>query len=322
MSPDNSQTNNSNPEAAAEMNQALPPATASETGLDHEPKPENYSISAGIGPAIGRIAFILSLAILTIIILYPIFLMFRISVSSPSDIFRPFAEKNLIFPEEALTLEHWRNVYTSGLLFPALFKSLLVATLVTLFSVLIAAPASYVIARIGDKRLKYMFITSLFVSRVFPEAAIALPISIRFLSWNLLDTSMGLILAHMIRVLPYVAWILVGTFEAIPRSLEEASFVDGAGRIRTLTRIVFPLSIPGVAVAAMLVWLESWNEFTYALYLTVSENTLPLQTYYYINRGGIFNSAAYATIITVPVIILTFILQRHIKSGMLSGGVK
>jgi trehalose transport system permease protein len=86
--------------------------------------------------------------------------------------------------------------------------------------------------------------------------------------------------------------------------------------------VIFPLSLPGIAVAAMLVWLESWNEFTYALYLTVSENTLPLQTYYYVNRGGIFNSAAYATIITLPVIILTFILQRYITSGMLAGGVK
>ena len=84
--------------------------------------------------------------------------------------------------------------------------------------------------------------------------------------------------------------------------------------------MIFPLSLPGVAVAAMLVWLESWNEFTYALYLTVSENTLPLQTYYYLNRGGIFNSAAYATIITLPVIVLTFILQRYITSGMLAGG--
>ncbi|MGM0608132.1 MAG: carbohydrate ABC transporter permease [Candidatus Muiribacteriota bacterium] len=271
---------------------------------------------------IKKFLFGLSLFIVALIILYPVFLMFRISLSNPADIFLKFTEKTLFIPQEGLTLDHWRNVFGSGLLLPALFKSLFVATIVTLLAVIIAAPASYVIARIGDKRIKYLFIMSLFISRMFPEVAIALPISVRFLSWNLLDTSLGLILAHMIKVLPYVGWILVGTFEAIPKSLEEASFVDGAGRIKTLFRIIFPLSLPGVSVAAMLVWLESWNEFTYALYLTVSENTLPLQTYYYINRGGIFNSAAYATIITVPVIIITFILQRYIKSGMLSGGVK
>ncbi len=168
----------------------------------------------------------------------------------------------------------------------------------------------------------YLFIISLFISRIFPEVAIALPVSVVFLHWNLLDTSLGLILAHLIKVLSYVGWILIGTFEAIPFSLEEASSVDGASKIRTLRKVIVQLSLPGIAVAAMLVWLESWNEFTYALYLTVSENTLPLQTYYYVYRGGIFNSAAYATIITLPVIVLTFILQRYITSGMLAGGVK
>ncbi|PLX17771.1 MAG: carbohydrate ABC transporter permease [Candidatus Muiribacterium halophilum] len=271
---------------------------------------------------IKKVFFNASLLIVSAIILYPIFLMIKISLSQPGDIFEKFTQKNLIWPKLGLTIEHWKNVYNSGLLFPSLIKSLKTATVVTFIAVLVAAPASYVISRIGNKKIKYLFIISLFISRVFPEVAIALPISVRFLSWNLIDTTLGLVLAHLIKVLPYVAWILVGTFEAIPKSLEEASFVDGAGRVKTLFNIIFPLSLPGISVAAMLVWLESWNEFTYALYLTVSENTLPLQTYYYINRGGIFNSAAYATIITVPVIILTFILQRYIKSGMLSGGVK
>ena len=256
----------------------------------------------------------LSLAVVSLIILYPIFLMVRISASYPADIMKP--HKDVFWGPGGITLEHWRNIFTSGLLLPSLFKSLLM-----LLAILIAAPAAYVIARVGSP-WKYLCIIALFISRTFPEVAIALPVSVVFLHWHLLDTSFGLILAHLIKVLPYVGWILIGTFEAIPLSLEEASSVDGASKIRTLRRVIVPLSLPGVVVAAMLVWLESWNEFTYALYLTVSENTLPLQTYYYLNRGGIFNSAAYATIITLPVIVLTFILQRYITSGMLAGGVK
>ncbi|MDD5091956.1 MAG: carbohydrate ABC transporter permease [Candidatus Wallbacteria bacterium] len=260
----------------------------------------------------------LSLGMVSLIILYPILLMLRISLISPEEFFRP--DKALLIGP-GWTLEHWKGVFGSGLLWPALYKSLYIATVTTVMAVLLAAPAAYVISRTG-RRWKYILIMSLFISRMFPEVGIALPVSVRFLSWNLVDTYLGIVLAHLIKVLPYVAWILVGTFEAIPRSLEEASFVDGAGKLATLRRIVFPVSMPGIAVAAMLVWLESWNEFTYALYLTVSENTLPLQTYYYLNRGGIFNSAAYATIITVPVIVMTFILQRHLKAGMLAGGVK
>jgi trehalose transport system permease protein len=261
----------------------------------------------------------LFLAAVSLVMLYPIFLMVRISASRPADIMRP--HKALFWGPGGITLEHWRNVFTSGLLWPSLGKSLLVATLVMLLAILIAAPAAYVMARLGSP-WKYLCIIALFISRTFPEVAIALPISVVFLHWHLLDTAFGLILAHLIKVLPYVGWILIGTFEAIPRSLEEASAVDGASKMRTLRKVIVPLSLPGVAVAAMLVWLESWNEFTYALYLTVSENTLPLQTYYYLNRGGIFQSAAYATIITLPVIALTFILQRYITSGMLAGGVK
>jgi len=268
---------------------------------------------------LNKIWIYLSIAFVAMIILYPIFLMIKISLINPQVFYKP--HKDLLFGRHAFTLEHWKNVYHSGLLAPSLIKSLKVATLTAILAILIAAPAAYVISRVGRK-WKYVFIMSLFISRMFPEVGIALPISIRFLSLGLVDKSAGLILAHLIKVLPYVAWILVGTFETIPRSLEEASFVDGAGKVRTLFRIILPLSLPGVSVAALLVWLESWNEFTYALYLTISENTLPLQTYYYLNRGGIFNSAAYATIITIPVIIMTFVVQKYLKAGMLAGAVK
>src|SRR4030095_7141403 len=174
-----------------------------------------------------HIPFYLYLALVSLIILYPIFLMFKISASRPADI-----------------MKHHKD-FTSGLLLPSLFKSLLVATMVMILAILIAAPAAYVISRIGSS-FKYLFIISLFISRTFPEVAIALPVSVVFLHWNLLDTSFGLILAHLIKVLPYVGWILIGTFEAIPLSLEEASSVDGASKIRTLRRVIFPLSLPGV----------------------------------------------------------------------------
>src|SRR6266705_4619629 len=185
--------------------------------------------------------FSLYLSFVNLIVLYPIFLMFKISTSHPADIMKP--HKDLLWGPAGLTLEHWHNVFTSGLLLPSLFKSLLVATMVMLLAILIAAPAAYVIARLGSP-LKYLCIIALFLSRTFPEVAIALPVSVVFLHWNLLDTSFGLILAHLIKVLPYVGWILIGTFEAIPLSLEEASSVDGASKIRTLRKVIFPLSLP------------------------------------------------------------------------------
>src|SRR5262245_7842783 len=192
----------------------------------------------------------LYLAVVSLIILYPIFLMVKISASHPADIMKP--HKDLFWGLGGITLQHWHNVFTSGLLLPSLFKSLLVATMVMLLAILIAAPAAYVISRVASP-WKDLCIIVLSISRNFHEVAIALPLSVVFLHWNLLDTSFGLILAHLIKVLPYVGWILIGTFEAIPLSLEEASSVDGASKIRTLRKVIFPLSLPGVAVAAMLV---------------------------------------------------------------------
>jgi trehalose transport system permease protein len=82
------------------------------------------------------------------------------------------------------------------------------------------------------------------------------------------------------------------------------------------------MALPGVAVAGLFAWLESWNEFTYALYLSLIENTLPLQIYYYVTRGSWFDSATYATILAVPVIVVTACLQRYLKGGYLAGAVK
>jgi trehalose transport system permease protein len=157
---------------------------------------------------------------------------------------------------------------------------------------------------------------------MFPDVAIAMPIAITFLRLGLNDTDLGLILAHLVPILPFVAWILVGTFEVIPRELEEAAQVDGNGQIGTLLRVVFPLAAPGIAVAALFAWLASWNDLVYAIYLFLSERTLPLMTYYFSNRGSVFDTATYAVLLTIPVLIITLALQRYIQAGTLSGAVK
>ena len=249
--------------------------------------------------------------------LFPLYLMVKISVSPPQDIFTPHPAFGL----SAVTDAHWKAVLASETLWPPLGKSLVVATWTMLAAIGIAAPAAYVISRLSWP-WKYGVLLGLFASRMVPEVGIALPIAVRFLQWGLVDTSLGLVLAHLIKTLPFVAWILVGSFETIPVAVEESAQVDGCDRLGVLTRVVFPMALPGVAVAGLFAWLESWNEFTYALYLSLIDNTLPLQIYYYITRGSWSDSATYATILTVPVIIVTACLQRYLKAGYLAGAVK
>ncbi|EGL81515.1 ABC-type transporter, integral membrane subunit [Caldalkalibacillus thermarum TA2.A1] len=257
------------------------------------------------------------LILFSLMMLVPVYLMFKISVSEPQDVLT----QNPSFIIRNFTFDHWLRVFEAGHLWAPLLKSLTVATVTTIIAIIIAAPAAYVISLL-PKKYQYTIILSLLFTRMFPDVGIALPISVTFISWNLLDTYTGLIMAHLIPNLPFLAWILVGTFQTIPRDLEKAAMIDGASRLTALRKVVFPIAAPGIAVGAMFIWLNSWNEFTYALYLTMAENTLPLQTYYYVVRGDWFQSAAYSMILTIPVIIVTFLLQRYMRSGFLAGAVK
>jgi trehalose transport system permease protein len=138
----------------------------------------------------------------------------------------------------------------------------------------------------------------------------------------LVDDYVGLTLAHLTGSLPVMAWILTGTFAGIPQDLEDAAGIDGASRIETLTRIVFPAAAPGIAVAALFVWLYSWNEFLYARLLTTSQNTLPLQVFQAIDRGAKQQMAVVATVLVVPILLVVYFLQRHLHPGALAGAVK
>ena len=211
-----------------------------------------------------------------------------------------------------------------------LIKSLRVATFTAALSLLIGVPGAYAISRLSPN-LKYILIIGLFFTRMYPEVGIALPVAVNFLRldkalpWiKFYDSVFGieLILAHLIITLPLSTWILVGTFDTIPREMEEAASVDGASRIMTIQRVVIPLAAPGIAVATIFSWLASWDEVTYAIYLTLFNRTLPLEIVNIVGRSPPPVIATYATLVTIPVLIVTYFLQRWLKAGYLAGAIK
>lgn len=250
-------------------------------------------------------------------LLVPIYVLVKVSLSTLAQATAPIPSYLIENP----TLDNWRRLMTWENVGDPLRHSLVAATFTAIFAILLAAPAAYVIARL-PKGVRYGIILGVLFTRMFPEVIIATPIAMRFFDWGLNDTDLGLVLAHLIRTLPLVAWILIGTFTVIPYDLEEASSVDGAGRLTTLWKVIVPLALPGIAVAAMFAWLDSWNDLLYAIYLFIAEDTLPLRTYYYANRGNVTDVATFSVMMTVPVAIITLFLQRYIKSGYLSGSVK
>jgi len=268
-------------------------------------------------PAWGDVGFWVLAILFATILLLPLYVLFKVSVSTLAEATAP---RPSYLPRE-ITWANWGRLLNWDIIGDPLRHSLIVAFSTAIVAVLIAAPAAYVISRL-PRGTRYFIVLGLLLTRMFPEVIIATPISANFFSWGLNDTNVGLTLAHLIRALPLVTWVLVGTFEVIPRDLEEASAVDGSGRVGTLLRVVLPLAAPGIAVAAIFAWLDSWNDLLYAIYLFLTERTLPLITYYYANRGTVTDVATFSIILTIPVLLLTLFLQRWIRSGYLSGAVK
>ncbi len=255
--------------------------------------------------------------LVVIMILVPLYILIKVSVSTLAQATAPRPSYLIENP----TFQNWERLSQWSVLGEPLMHSLTVATGTAIIAILMAAPFAYVAARLPGN-YRYPVILAVLFTRMFPEVIIATPIAERFFGWGLNDTNVGLMLAHLIRTLPLAAWILIGSFEAIPRDLEESSAVDGAGKVTTLRRVVMPLALPGIAVAAMFAWLDSWNDLLYAIYLFIQEDTLPLLTYYYSVRGNVTDVATFSVLMTIPVFFITLFLQRYIQSGTLTGAVK
>lgn len=264
-----------------------------------------------------RALFVAWLAVSVGFVLFPVYLLVTVSVAPGAAIFgeRP----DLVVTEP--TLRFWRRVIERGELGGPLAKSLTVATATTVLAVLVAAPGAYVVARLGPA-LRYGLVVGLLVTRMFPEFAVGVSVATHFARLGLTDDYVGLTLAHLIAALPFMAWVLVGTFVGVPRDLEEAAAVDGASRVGTLARVIFPAAAPGIAIAALFVWLYSWNEFLYARLLTTSQNTLPLQVFQAIDRGSRQQMAAVAAVLVVPILLVVGALQRYLRPGALAGALK
>ncbi len=264
-----------------------------------------------------KVIFPFWVVVSALIVLFPIYLVVMVSLAPGSAL---FGERPKLFVSEP-TLQFWRRVIESGSLWGPLAKSLVVATLTTGLAIAIAAPAAYVISRLPIG-IRYTVVIGLLVTRMFPEFAIGISVATRFARLGLVDDYLGVVLAHLIGALPFITWILVGTFETIPRELEEAARIDGASRLGTLLRVVFPLAAAGIAVAALFVWLYSWNEFLYARLLTTNQNTLPLEVFRAIDRGSRQQMATIAAVLTLPILLVVYFLQKHLRPGALAGAVK
>ena len=241
--------------------------------------------------------------------------------------FKPEAELLRVPPllPSRLTLEHYRVVIEQSLMPQALGNSLGVATLTTLLALVIGLPGAYAVARLPlpGKRLLLLAIVA---STAFPQIATVSPLYLLMRALDLRDTWAGLVLVHTSFALPLTIWLLAGFIREVPIEAEEAAAVDGAGLLGTFRWVVIPLLAPGLASAALLTFLFSWNEFLFAYTFTVSEasRTIPVALALF---PGVFevpwgDIAAASMLASLPPVVIVIALQRFLVRGLVAGAVK
>jgi len=244
-----------------------------------------------------------------------------VSSFKPND--RIFSTKVLLI--DGPTLENYTALLSRGDFVQWAINSLFVAGVTTVAAVFLSATCAYAISRFryrGRSAAVYLFL----VAQMFPAVILLIPLYSIFTNLKLINTPWSLILAYSTFAIPFCILMLKGFFDTIPYELEEAGRVDGLGVFGTFWRIVVPLSIPGLAVTAFFAFITAWNEFLFARsFLTSKEAlTLPVGMATFIDP---FNQpwgllTAGSVLITIPVMVVFFLAQRFLISGLSTGGVK
>jgi multiple sugar transport system permease protein len=200
-------------------------------------------------------------------------------------------------------------------------NSTIVALGCTAIALLLGVPAAFSIARWKQTGLAL----GILLARITPGLSFLVPWFITFRWFGMLDTHAALIVSHLVVGLPIVVWVMIGFFEDVPRDLEDAALIDGCSIYGVLWRISIPLVKPGIVATSILSVIFSWNNFAFSVILAgPNTRTLPvavfnLMSFEQFNWGSL---AAAATVITLPVLVMAMVMQRHIVSGLTFGAVK
>nr|HMR10405.1 ABC transporter permease subunit [Polyangiaceae bacterium] len=189
----------------------------------------------------------------------------------------------------------------------------------------IALPAAYAMSRFSFLG-KEAGVRVLLATQMFPMVASAVPLYILLEYLGLLDTRTGLVVCYATTSVPFAIFQLRGAFDGIPRDLEEAAMVDGATRLGAFVRVVLPAARPAIAVTGLFAFMSAYNEFILAATILGKEEalTLPvvLQRYVGEHDAAWGSFAAGSLVVSLPVMLLFYIVQRHLVSGLTAGGVK
>lgn len=223
------------------------------------------------------------------------------------------------------TLENFVKIWTIQSFGRYFLNSLIVSGVTTLLSIVLASLAGYGFSRFKLPGGRAMMVGVL-AAQMFPGIVLLIPYFTLASRLQMLNTYAVLILAYTSFSLPFCVWMMKGFFDGIPQELDEAATIDGCSALGAFSRVVLPLSLPGVVATAIFSFLVAWNEFLFAVVLATRENMYVVTVGIALNIGQFriqWNELmAGAVLATVPTIILYALLERHLVRGLSAGAVK
>jgi multiple sugar transport system permease protein len=218
-----------------------------------------------------------------------------------------FANFVQVFADNAMGLYFWNSVVVSGF--------------GTLIALIVGIPAGYGIARAQAHKLTVLIL----IARMTPALSYLIPLFTVFQFLGLNNTLTALVIAHLVITVPIVVYIMAGYFETLPKELEEAALIDGGSVWTTFRYVALPLARPGIVVGTILAFIFSWNNFVFGAVLAGrATRTLPAAVYNVLTFEQLAWGplAAAAIVVTLPVLLLTIVIQKEIVVGLTAGGVK
>jgi multiple sugar transport system permease protein len=270
--------------------------------------------------AVAAVPVVVIGVLIIVVALFPVYWMMAASVKTDNQIFA--IPPVWVFQP---TFEHYRHVLADLGMASALLHSLGVGLATTALAIVLGVPAGYAIGRFrfkGRRDVWFWFISNYMMIPVI----LIIPYFLIARTLHLINSPVMLVLAYQTFAVPLVVWLTADQFSSVPKALDEAAMIDGAGEATIFFRIMVPLAIPGIAVAAILSMIFSWNELLYAMILTPSDETrtAPVTALSFLGGYAIpwGDLMAAGSLIVLPVIVFAVLVSRYLVRGLTLGAVK
>ncbi len=272
-----------------------------------------------------RIFRIVGLTALTLFTLGPVYVMVISSMKPLEDVQGKFT-----WIPTTLTLRPFVDIWSTVPLTRYFVNSTIVSLAATVVSVLLAIFASYAISRYRFSG-RGTFRVTVLSTQMFPGILFLLPLYLIFVQigevtgFPLQGSRTGLTITYLTFSMPFAIWMLVGYLDSIPRELDEAAHVDGAGPMTTLIRVVLPSAAPGIAAVSIYAFMTAWGETLFASVMTNSDTrTLSIGLREYSTQTNVYWNEVMAAsiVVSVPVVVGFLLLQRYLVAGLTAGAVK